>query len=108
MSWDSFLVSFWEVFGGLGVTFGGIRGVGISSKSHRNFEDSRGPQDLRQYAKWKVRRLSRLAVNNHQPGYKTVRYKLQGCKLSNLRISEDAHVSSNITEHYKAVYARMN
>ena len=80
-----------------------FEGIGISSKIHRNFEDSRGLQDLRGYAKWRVKVPSRLAVNNHQPGYKTVRYKLQGCKLSNLRISEDAHVSSNITEHYKAV-----
>ena len=80
-----------------------FQGIGISSKIHGNFEDSQGPQDLRGHAKWVVKSLSRVAVNNHQPGYKTVRYKLQGCKLSNLRISEDAHVSSNTTEHYKAV-----
>ena len=42
-------------------------------------------------------------VNNRQSGCKAVRYKLQGCKLSNLRISEDAHVSSNVTKNYKAV-----
>ena len=47
--------------------------------------------------------LPRVVVNNHQPDYKAVRYKLQGYKLSDLRISEDAHVSSNTTEHYKAV-----
>ena len=93
----------WKVFGVLGVTFGGLRGYRNIVENSPNFEDSREPQDLRGHAKWVVKGLSRLAVNNHQPGYKTVRYKLQGCKLSNLRISEDAHVSSNITKHYKAV-----
>ena len=87
----------------LGSLLGVFEGIEISSKIHRNFEDSRGPQDLRQHAKWRGTVPSGGTVNNQRPGYKAVRYKLQGCKLSNLRLSEDADVSSYITEQCKAV-----
>ena len=46
--------------------------------------------------------MSRVAINSQEPGQEAVGYKLQGCKLSNLRTSKDAHVSSNTAEHYKA------
>ena len=78
VSWASFLQSFWEVFGVLGVTFGGVRLYRNIVENSLNFEDSREPQDLRGYAKWRVKASSRVAVNNHQTGYKTVRYKVQG------------------------------
>ena len=67
----SFLHSFWEVFGVLGVTFGGLRGYRNIVENSPNSEDSREPQDLRGYARV-VKGLSRLAVNSHQTGYKTV------------------------------------
>ena len=47
VSWDSLLVSFWGVFGALGVTLGSLRGYRNIVKNSLNFEDSREPQDLR-------------------------------------------------------------
>ena len=81
----------------LGSPLGVFEGIEMSSKIRRHFDFPWGPQDLSGPAEWVAKVLSSLVVNNHQPGYKTVRYKLQGCKLSNLRISEDAHLSSNTT-----------
>ena len=87
----------------LGSPFGALEDIEMSSKIRRLFDSPGDPRISGNKPSGWWKSLSRVAVNNQQPGYKAVRYKLQGCKLSNLRISEDAHVSSNITEHYKAV-----
>ena len=51
MSWASFLESFWEVFGVLGVTFGGLRGyrnIVENSSKFRGFPGTPGSEGIRQ------------------------------------------------------------
>ena len=51
MSWASFLESFWEVFGVLGVTFGGLpgyRNIVENSSKFRGFPGTPGSEGIRQ------------------------------------------------------------